>query len=296
MKLKLNEECEKMRVLYYSLLLAPFAACVAGEGDRFLCVNTCVGVRYVLSVGGAFADRVCRSNDRGEFIKSEILSNRANLVDDTIPFDFNVTVTRHAVSGCGSRRSWDKTAPDSGIQIALILSTELPVGDIQIAASGATEYAEFFTSENFRRLLDDEDVEVVATYIATTTTNATSAVYDVIGLVTGYTSTSAPFISTTAVGTTLAETLDATTSTLPPTLAATLTTSTLPLTTSTLALTTSTLAASQPNNKTSDNRIINDKFIGDDLSKEFLGQKSDSTVLAINLLLTLCAVMVATTI
>ena len=274
-----------MRVLYYSLLLAPFAACVAGEGDRFLCVNTCVGVRYVLSVGGAFADRVCRSNDRGEFIKSEILSNRANLVDDTIPFDFNVTVTRHAVSGCGSRRSWDKTAPDSGIQIALILSTELPVGDIQIAASGATDYAEFFTSENFRRLLDDEDVEVVATYIATTTTNATSAV---MGLVTGYTSTSAPFISTTAV----AETLDATTSTLPPTLAATLTTSTLALTTSTLALTTS----SQPNNKTSDNRIINDKFIGDDLSTEFLGQKSDSTVLAINLLLTLCAVMVATTI
>ena len=285
-----------MRVLYYSLLLAPFAACVAGEGDRFLCVNTCVGVRYVLSVGGAFADRVCRSNDRGEFIKSEILSNRANLVDDTIPFDFNVTVTRHAVSGCGSRRSWDKTAPDSGIQIALILSTELPIGAIQIAASGATEYAEFFTSENstfFRRLLDDEDVEVVATYIATTTTNATSAV---MGLVTGYTSTSAPFISTTAVDTTLAETLDATTSTLPPTLAATLTTSTLALTTSTLALTTSTLAASQPNNKTSDNRIINDKFIGDDLSKEFLGQKSDSTVLAINLLLTLCAVMVAITI
>jgi hypothetical protein len=148
MKLKLNEECIKMRVLYYSLLLAPFAACVAGEGDRFLCVNKCLGVRYVLSVGGAFADRVCSSNDRGEFIKSEILSNRANLVDDTIPFDFNGTVTRHAVSGCGAvdsgdgiRRSWDKTAPDSSIQIALVLSTELPIGAIQIAASGATEYA-----------------------------------------------------------------------------------------------------------------------------------------------------------
>jgi hypothetical protein len=278
------KNAKKMRVLYYSLLLA---ACVAGEGDRFLCVNKCLGVRYVLSVGGAFADRVCRSNDRGEFIKSEILSNRANLVD--IPFDFNVTVTRHAVSGCGDsiRRSWDKTAPDSSIQIALVLSTELPFGAIQIAASGATEYAEFFTSENstfFRRLLDDEDVEVVASYITTTTyiptttyitttTNATTTNGSAVGLVTGYTSTSAPFNSTTAV--------DATTSTL----AATLTPST-----------TSQTTASQPNNKTSDNRIINDKFIGDDLSKEFLGQKSDSTVLAINLLLTLCAVMVSMTI
>ena len=285
MKLKLNEECEKMRVLYYSLLLA---ACVAGEGDRFLCVNKCLGVRYVLSVCGAFADRVCRSNDRGEFIKSEILSNRANLVD--IPFDFNVTVTRHAVSGCGDsiRRSWDKTAPDSSIQIALVLSTELPFGAIQIAASGATEYAEFFTSENstfFRRLLDDEDVEVVATYI-TATTNATttngSAVY--VGLV--YTSTSAPFDSTTEVGTTLAETLDATTA-----VAETLDASTLAATTSQTSTT-----ASQPNNKTSDNRIFNDKFISDDLSNEFLEQKSDSMVLAINLLLTVCAVMVATTI
>ncbi len=142
-------------------------------------------------------------------------------------------------------------------------------------------------------------MEVVATYI-TATTNATttngSAVY--VGLVTGYTSTSAPFDTTTEVGTTLAETLDATltTSTSAPFNSTTAVAETLDA--STLAATTiqTSTTASQPNNKTSDNRIFNDKFISDDLSNEFLEQKSDSTVLAINLLLTVCAVMVATTI
>ena len=283
----------QMRVL--NALFMPLFSCgffftlrCSAEGDRFLCANTCVGVRYVLNVHGEFADRVCMSKDRGDFIKSEI-TNRANFIDDIIPFDFNVTVPRHSVAGCEHRNKirrhavWDKTAPDSSIQVALIISNELPVGSIQIAAAGANEYAEFFNSENstfFRRILDEGVVEVTATII-TPTANATTnetVVHDILDMLNGYHSTTA--LSTDAVDTT--SNVDTTSSVL--------TSSANGLTTSAVVGTAS-VTTTPMINKTSDNRIINDKFIGDDLAKEFEPGKSGATVLAINLLLLFCAVM-----
>jgi hypothetical protein len=269
------------------------AVTVASEGDRFTCTAPCVGVRYVLRVGGDFAERVCHAEDRGGFIRSEMMKR----IEGGIPFKFNVTMTRHSVAGCNTIRrnaGWDKNAPDSGIQIAVVISNELHgYGAIQIAPAGALEYANYFTSDNstlFRYMLDEGVVEVRATVITPTaneTTNET-VVYDVLGpLLNATEETSAPPDSTIPTSTSAPP--DSTTTIPTSTSAPLYSTTAIPTSTSAPPPTTSAPIFPGP----SIDRSTNNQFSGDDLFKEFQPQVSAAAILIINLSLVTCSALVA---
>ena len=233
---------------------------VLAEGDR-----VGVGVRYVLSVGGDFADRACNAIDRSEFIRSEIAKRGKDL-------RFNVEVTRHAVAGCGRRRAaaarraatWDKDALDSKIEVSVVLSDAMSAGEISVGSAGVFNMDASAFHDTLRRMLGagDEDVRAVARSIGNETYSP---------MATMWITTSAAFASDTSTSPDAAATSTATD------------TSASPAATST---------ASGITAVNSSNRVYN-QFSADDLSKEFPSKSSSAAVIIINVSLILCCVMVA---